>query len=128
VRARAVRSVSGNIDTSAAHYNLQSMSEWLTDAAVSFLGALDRLLVADLPFSVIAVDPDTLALSEQAADLACQRSNVLIGHTIPLLLLWDCADAFLAWLADPLNDDRQVELMAARIEVDDICGIGLADD
>jgi hypothetical protein len=107
---------------------MRDRRDWLTDTAVSFLASLDRLLIADLPFSVIAVDPDTLALSEQAADLACQRSNVLIGHTIPLLLLWDCADAFLAWLADPLNSDRQVELMTARIEVDDICGIGLDDD
>jgi hypothetical protein len=99
------------------------MSDWLAQTGAEFLGALDRLLVADLPFSLIASDPDTLAVSELAADLACQRSNPLFDHTLPQLLLWDAADAWLAWLAAPVNSETQEQLMTARASVDAACGI-----
>jgi hypothetical protein len=104
------------------------MADWLQATAVSFLGAVDRLMIADLPFATIANDPDTLAVSELASDLACQRSCPLYDHTLPQLLLWDVADAWLAWIADPLNPDRQEELQAARRDCDAACGIGLDDD
>jgi hypothetical protein len=99
------------------------MSDWLAQTGSAFLASLDRLLQPDIPFSLIACDPDTLAVSELASDLACQRSNVLIDPTLPLLCLWDCADCWLRWLADPLNDQRQLELMNARNDVDDACGV-----
>jgi hypothetical protein len=104
------------------------MPDMLQDTAVSFLGALDRLLIDDFPFSLIVSDPDCLVAAEQASFISMQRSNPAIDPTLAQLWLFDVADCWLRWLADPLNTDRQVELMAARFEVDDICGIGLDDD
>jgi hypothetical protein len=44
------------------------------------------------------------------------------------LLLYDVADCWLRWLADPVNSETQEQLMVARAEIDAACGITEEDD
>jgi hypothetical protein len=99
------------------------MRDLLQSTAVSFLACLDRVLIPDFPFSLIVSDPDCLVAAEQASFLSMQRSNPAIDPTLAMLLLYDVADCWLAWLADPVNSDRQEELMMARADCDTACGI-----
>jgi hypothetical protein len=100
------------------------MPDMLQDTAVSFLGALDRLLIDDFPFSLIVSDPDCLVAAEQASFISMQRSNPAIDPTLAQLWLFDVADCWLRWLAAPLSSETQEQLMTARAAIDAVCGIG----
>jgi hypothetical protein len=104
------------------------MSDLLQSTAVSFLACLDRVLIPDFPFSLIVADPDCLVAAEQASFLSMQRSNPAIDPTLAQLLLYDVADCWLRWLADPVNSETQEQLMVARAEIDAACGITEEDD